>query len=306
MRWPGTSPRHAANEMSDSTENFLSRWSRRKRQVRDAEPEIAHASVHKRSSGDRDAAASARQADTDGVSAPDTADATTSKPAGQAPDLANGAGAPEPETAAEGMQLNDPADETPSALDDVDFDRLDYSSDYQRFMSGDVSDETRNKALRKLWVSNPLLANQDGLDDYCEDYTDAAVCLPKGVMKSAYQFGRGFLDDDEVAAWEALGRPTSDDVSDPEADLARSDDRTETKTAESAHADQTATVDGTKSAQSTQSAPKACGHSDDQPTPVVVTGGPPAVAGIAAQTTHSVPAPDDHLIGQSDPPDEKA
>ena len=72
-------------------------------------------------------------------------------------------------------------------------------------MDKNVSSADRHKALRKLWVSNPVLANMDGLDDYCEDYTDAAVCLPKGLMKTAYQYGRGFLNDDEVAAWEALG-----------------------------------------------------------------------------------------------------
>lgn len=88
---------------------------------------------------------------------------------------------------------------------DFDFEKLDYESDYTQFMDKNVSSADRHKALRKLWVSNPVLANMDGLDDYCEDYTDAAVCLPKGLMKTAYQYGRGFLNDDEVAAWEALG-----------------------------------------------------------------------------------------------------
>ncbi len=89
---------------------------------------------------------------------------------------------------------------------DFDFEKLDYESDYTQFMGNDVSSDARHKALRKLWVSNPVLANMDGLDDYCEDYTDAAVCVPKGMLKTAYQYGRGFLDDAEVAEWEALGR----------------------------------------------------------------------------------------------------
>ncbi|MEQ8823100.1 MAG: DUF3306 domain-containing protein [Filomicrobium sp.] len=89
---------------------------------------------------------------------------------------------------------------------DFDFEQLDYDSDYKQFMGNDVSSDARHKALRKLWVSNPVLANMDGLDDYCEDYTDAAVCLPKGMMKTAYQYGRGFLNDEEVAEWEALGK----------------------------------------------------------------------------------------------------
>lgn len=89
---------------------------------------------------------------------------------------------------------------------DVDFEALDFNSDYGRFMQAGVPDDVRNEALRKLWVSDPVLANLDGLDDYCDDYTDAAV-VPKGLLKTAYKFGRGFLSDKEVAEWEALGRP---------------------------------------------------------------------------------------------------
>lgn len=99
---------------------------------------------------------------------------------------------------------------------DFDFDGLDYESDYRQFMQKDVSEAARQKALRKLWISNPVLANMDGLDDYCEDYTDAAVCLPTGTMKTLYKYGRGFLDDDEVAKWEALGQE-SKQVADAEA-----------------------------------------------------------------------------------------
>lgn len=101
---------------------------------------------------------------------------------------------------------------------DFDFEQLDYESDYKQFMGSDVTSEARHKALRKLWVSNPVLANMDGLDDYCEDYTDAAVCLPKGMMKTAYQYGRGFLNDEEVAEWEALGKEPEQPPQDADAD----------------------------------------------------------------------------------------
>lgn len=105
-----------------------------------------------------------------------------------------------------------PASEPSAEKDfaDFDFDKLDYDSDYKQFMESDVSAEARQKALRKLWVSNPVLANMDGLDDYCEDYTDAAVCVPKGMLKTAYRYGRGFLDDEEVARWEALGQDSKE------------------------------------------------------------------------------------------------
>lgn len=117
------------------------------------------------------------------------------------------------DAAPEGAASGEEATEEPAVekdFSDFDFDKLDYESDYKQFMDKDVSQEARNKALRKLWVSNPVLANMDGLDDYCEDYTDAAVCLPKGTMKTLYRYGRGFLDDDEVAEWEALGQETKE------------------------------------------------------------------------------------------------
>ncbi len=105
------------------------------------------------------------------------------------------------------------AEGTPSKRNfaDFDFDQLDYGSDYRQFMKDDVPEDARNKALRRLWTSNPVLANMDGLDDYCEDYTDAAV-VPIGPLKTAYKIGRGFLSDTEVAEWEALGCPENTKV----------------------------------------------------------------------------------------------
>lgn len=94
---------------------------------------------------------------------------------------------------------------------DFDFEALDFESDYTQFMKDDVPVDARNKALRQLWLSNPVLANMDGLDDYCEDYTDAAM-VPLNGVKTAYKIGRGFLSDAEVAEWEALGRVETADA----------------------------------------------------------------------------------------------
>ncbi|MDM7947783.1 MAG: DUF3306 domain-containing protein, partial [Oceanibaculum nanhaiense] len=55
----------------------------------------------------------------------------------------------------------------------------------------------QRKALRKLWASDPVLACLDGLNDYEEDFTDAATVIEG--MKSSYQVGRGFLTDAELA-----------------------------------------------------------------------------------------------------------
>ena len=97
-----------------------------------------------------------------------------------------------------------------AAFDDVDFETLDYSSDYTRFMGDNVPDHIRKQALAKLWASNPVLANLDGLTDYSDDFTDAALAVPLGMLKTAHRVGKGFLSDEEVAEWEQLGRPADD------------------------------------------------------------------------------------------------
>ena len=54
-----------------------------------------------------------------------------------------------------------------------------------------VPERLRRRALKKLWLSNPLLANVDGLVDYGEDFTDAAVGA--GFVETTYQVGKGML-----------------------------------------------------------------------------------------------------------------
>jgi len=84
-------------------------------------------------------------------------------------------------------------------------DSLDAGSDYTPFMSDKVSDAIRNRALRKLWRSDPVLACLDGLNDYDEDYTDAAMVV--AGMKSDYVVGRGMVD---YEAEEAKKRATEE------------------------------------------------------------------------------------------------
>jgi len=81
------------------------------------------------------------------------------------------------------------------AFDDVDFDALNYESDYTRFMAEDVPEMVRRRALRALWRSDPILANVDGLNDYDEDFTDAALVVEN--LASAYKPGKGYASDDE-------------------------------------------------------------------------------------------------------------
>lgn len=72
-----------------------------------------------------------------------------------------------------------------------DPDSLVMGDDFSGFMARSVPDHLRRRALRKLWVSNPVLANLDGLLDHGEDYTDAATVIPG--MQTAYQVGKGMM-----------------------------------------------------------------------------------------------------------------
>lgn len=76
-------------------------------------------------------------------------------------------------------------------LDLPDPDTLGEGDDFTPFMSRAVPDRLRRRALKRLWLSNPALANVDGLIEYGEDYTDAATVVD-GLV-SAYQVGKGML-----------------------------------------------------------------------------------------------------------------
>lgn len=80
-----------------------------------------------------------------------------------------------------------------SKLELPDPNQLKDGDDFAAFMNSAVPDHLRRRALRKLWLSNPALANLDGLVDYGEDFTDAAM-VPE-VLNTAYKVGRGFLKD---------------------------------------------------------------------------------------------------------------
>lgn len=85
----------------------------------------------------------------------------------------------------------DAGDEVAPDLNLPSIEELGPGSDFKPFMAQGVPVDVKNQALKKLWASNPLYNHIDMLDDYCEDYTDAACAVP-GV-KTAYQIGRGFV-----------------------------------------------------------------------------------------------------------------
>ena len=107
------------------------------------------------------------------------------------------------ESSAIDASTSDDAPETPPTVTEADLDNLSYESDYTKFMGKDVPEALRRRALRQLWRSDPILANVDGLCDYDDDYTDAALAVK--VLKTAHRVGQGYLTDEEVAVNQARG-----------------------------------------------------------------------------------------------------
>ncbi|MBT6135920.1 MAG: DUF3306 domain-containing protein [Rhodospirillaceae bacterium] len=70
-----------------------------------------------------------------------------------------------------------------------DIETLQYESDFTVFLQQGVPERLRRLALRRLWSSNAVLANLDGLIDYGDDFTDAATVIEG--MQTVYQVGKG-------------------------------------------------------------------------------------------------------------------
>ena len=164
-------------------EPFLKRWSRRKAEAKDR-PDAANVAPARTDIGE---ARSSR-----GEPQPDKPqDRPEDKPQAKPQD---------------GREL------TEADFADVDFEALDAKSDYARFLVPGVPDSIKYKALRKLWASDAVFTTPDPFQDYLHDYTDAAVAVPAGTLKTAYRIGKGFLTDEEVAEWEKLGHPSEAEI----------------------------------------------------------------------------------------------
>ena len=72
-----------------------------------------------------------------------------------------------------------------------DPDTMRLGDDFSAFMAKAVPERLRRRALRRLWTSNPVLANLDELLEYGEDYTDAATVVEN--MQTVYKLGKGML-----------------------------------------------------------------------------------------------------------------
>ena len=84
-----------------------------------------------------------------------------------------------------------PDSEVLAELNLPDPDAMRQGDDFSAFMAKAVPERLRRRALRRLWTSNPVLANLDELLEYGEDYTDAATVVEN--LQTVYKLGKGML-----------------------------------------------------------------------------------------------------------------
>ena len=116
---------------------------------------------------------------------------------------------------------------------------LELGDDVTGFMARAVPERIRRRALRRLWRLNPVLANVDGLVDYGEDYTDAALVIEG--LQTTYQVGKGMLAHVEEMARQAEAEAEAEaaaeagtETESPSEEIATADD--DPQGAEEAHA----------------------------------------------------------------------
>jgi hypothetical protein len=178
----GTSRPSQAASSAGEGEGFLRRWSRRK---------------STRIPGEGDAKTHA------GAMA--TQEACVGDPA-----VADLAALPEDEAGPGALEVparhgeSDAGETAPEAIDDADLpdvEELTAESDFTPFLQKGVSEQLQRRALRKLWLSDPVLANVDGLVDYGGDFTDSAMIVAN--LKTAYRVGSGMIRPLEEAGPDA-------------------------------------------------------------------------------------------------------
>ncbi len=142
-----------------------------------------------------------------------------------------------------------------------DPDTLKPGDDIKGFMAKAVPARLRNRALRKLWLSNPVLANLDELVEYGEDYTNAATVIDN--LQTAYQVGKGWTD--KVVE---TPKPTAhDETAEPGANTV-AEEKAETEIAADQDAADPPPADEGDIAERETPAPEAQAVSRDMPQPI--------------------------------------
>ena len=55
--------------------------------------------------------------------------------------------------------------------------KMKIGDNFKVFLKKNVPEHLKKKALRKLWLTNPIFANLDGMNEYDEDFTLATSAL---------------------------------------------------------------------------------------------------------------------------------
>lgn len=105
-------------------------------------------------------------------------------------------------------------EQEPHPAEGIDIEKLEYESDFTVFMQDKVPEAVRRMALRKLWRSNPILANIDGLNDYDEDFTDATAVFINSVGDVISGKRPQFWDDDQLAEKQAEAEKAAQEEAD--------------------------------------------------------------------------------------------
>lgn len=151
--------------MNNPDESLLLRWSRRKHQARqDVRQEAPQEKAQEE--GAEFKAPDASAADAASVGLTDSSPAET--------ESVGEVGAPEVDV---------------ESLPDVE--TLTYDSDFSVFLREGVPERLKQAALRKLWLSNPVFANLDGLNDYDPQ---TMKFLEEAVAEPIAEVGRALRD----------------------------------------------------------------------------------------------------------------
>jgi len=86
---------------------------------------------------------------------------------------------------------------------------LGHGADFSAFLRAGVPRRLQRLALRRLWRVSPEQAALDGLVDYAEDYTDAAVAM--GAVSTTYEVGKGLRAHTEALARERAEAEAAED-----------------------------------------------------------------------------------------------
>ncbi|MCC6469056.1 MAG: DUF3306 domain-containing protein [Alphaproteobacteria bacterium] len=92
-----------------------------------------------------------------------------------------------------------------SELELPPIDSLGKDSDFTVFMREGVPEALKQQALRKLWASDPAFGAPDLLDIHAQDYSHLG--RTKEVVRTAYQIGKGFVDEVQDAAEKIENKP---------------------------------------------------------------------------------------------------